>query len=80
MCKPHRCILKNKSVRPNYWQWTKSHPNFAIICDPVDFNQVLKAYDVGDSLLANPNPEFVSWELALLGDLQTTTMLVMLNS
>jgi hypothetical protein len=31
----------------------KSHLNFAIIRDPVVFNQVLLAHDVGDSLLAN---------------------------
>jgi hypothetical protein len=52
----------------------ESHLNFAIICDPVDCNHVLYAYDVGDSLLAKPNPELVSWELALLGDLQTTAI------
>ncbi len=50
----------------------KSRLNFAIICDPVDFNQFLQAYDVGDGLLAKPIPKLVSWKLALLGDLQTT--------
>jgi hypothetical protein len=48
--------------------------NIAITCDPIDFNQVLSAYDVGDSLLAKPNTELVSQELALLGDLQTTAI------
>jgi hypothetical protein len=40
----------------------KSHLNFTIICDPIDLDQVL---DVGDSLLAKPNSEFVSWQFTL---------------
>jgi hypothetical protein len=52
----------------------RSHLNFAIIYDPVDLDQVLLAYDVGDSLLAKPNPELVSRELALVGDPQTTAI------
>jgi hypothetical protein len=52
----------------------KSCLNFAIICDPIDLDQVLLAYDVGDSLLAKPNPELVCREFALLSDLQTTAI------
>jgi hypothetical protein len=52
----------------------KSCANLAIICYPIDLDEILKAYDFGDSHLAKPNPKFVSWEFALLGDLQTTAI------
>ena len=53
---------------------SKSHGNLAIICCPINLYEILKAYDVGNNLLAKPNPEFVSWEFSLLGDIQTTAI------
>lgn len=52
----------------------KSCVNLAIICYPIDLDEILKAYDVGNSLLTKPKPKFVSWEFALLGDPQTTAI------
>jgi hypothetical protein len=52
----------------------KSCVHFAVICHPVNLDEILEAYDVGDGLVAKPGPEFVSRYLALLGDLETTTI------
>ncbi len=52
----------------------ESHVNLAVICYPIYLDKILKAYDIGDSLLAKPHPQFVSWEFALLVDPQTTAI------
>jgi hypothetical protein len=52
----------------------KSSVHFAVICDPVDLDKILEAYDVGDGVFTEPHPKLVARYLALLCDLQTTTV------
>jgi hypothetical protein len=47
---------------------------FAVICDPIDLDKILEAYDVGDGIFTEPHPKLVAGYLALLRDLQTTTV------
>jgi hypothetical protein len=52
----------------------KSCVRFAVICDPVDLDKILGAYDVGDGVFTSPHPKLVAMYLALPHDLQTTTI------
>jgi hypothetical protein len=52
----------------------KSCVYFAVICDPVDIDKILEAYDVGDGAFTEPHPQLVARYLALLSDIQTTTV------
>jgi hypothetical protein len=52
----------------------KNCVHFAVICDPVDLDKILEAYDVDDGILTEPDQKFVARYLALLCDLQTTTI------
>ncbi len=53
---------------------SKSCVHFTVICDPVDLDKILEAYDVGDGFFTEPNPKPVARYLELLRDLQTTTI------
>jgi hypothetical protein len=44
------------------------------ICDPVDLDKILEAFDVGDGFLTEPDPKLVARYLVLFCDLQTTTV------
>ncbi len=66
MCKPHGCISKNKSGRPNVGDGQQKSSQLCYHMWPYRSWSGFLAYDVVDSLLTKPNPEFVSWKLALL--------------
>jgi hypothetical protein len=46
----------------------------AIIGHPITLDKVLEANDIGDCFLAELDQILVTWYLAFLGDLQTTTI------
>ncbi len=52
----------------------KSCAHFAVKCDPVDLDKILEAYDVDDGFSTEPKPKLVARYLALLHDLQATTI------
>jgi hypothetical protein len=56
---------------------SKSFICFTIICDPVDLDKILEAYDVGDGILTEPHPNLVDRYLALLHDLQTMLLVIL---
>ena len=48
--------------------------HLAIIGHSVTLDEILEAYNVGNSLLAVPDWILVAWDVAFLGDLQTTAI------
>jgi hypothetical protein len=52
----------------------KSCVHFAVICDPVDLDEILEAYGVGDGIFTEPHPKLVARYLVLHHDLETTTV------
>jgi hypothetical protein len=65
------CISKSKLGKPNVCNDNKSCVHVAVICDPVDLDEILEAYDVGDGVFTEPHPNLVSRYLALLRALET---------
>ncbi len=47
---------------------------FPVICDPVDLDEILEAYDIGNGFFTEPHPKLVARYLALFCDLETTTI------
>ena len=48
--------------------------HFTIIGDPIVLDQVLEAYNVCDGQLGEPYQVFIAWYLAFLGDFETTSI------
>ncbi len=58
----------------------KSCVHLAIIGHSVTLDEILEAYNVGNSLLAVPDWILIAWNLAFLSDLQTPSLLVMVSA
>ena len=55
-------------------QWTTKVVSTLLKCDPVDLDDILEAYDDGDVVFTEPHPKLLARYLALLCDLETTTV------
>jgi hypothetical protein len=54
--------------------------HFAVVCDPVDLDEILEAYDVGDGIFTEPHPKLVASILHCSMILRPPPLLVILRA